>query len=142
LKKLLVTVSILFALAACGGGSFAPSPAPTPSPANALCVVFDPPTLALASPASGAVDVPYTNVRLDFSGALGEPGDDPTLNVLDAAGFGDHTNVFKAAGSNNYTVTIPQLAQATTYTVTLQFETGENAPCNQLTLTLGSFTTQ
>jgi hypothetical protein len=142
LRTLLAAVSILFALAACGGGSFAPSPTPTPSPANALCVVFDPPTLALVSPAPGAEGVPDNNVTLDFSGTLGEPGDDPTLNVLDAAGFGNHTNVFTTAGSNDYTVTIPQLAQATTYTVTLQFETGESAPCNQLTLTLGSFTTQ
>jgi hypothetical protein len=138
-----LSATLLLALAACGGGSFAPAPTPTPSPANVACVVFGAfPALTLVSPAPGAEGVPQTTNALVLSGTLGTLG--VSVKLSDPQGAQWETNVLAPTGADQYTVAIPNwfLAPVTTYTVAVVVQTGESAPCNQLSLNLGSFTTQ
>jgi hypothetical protein len=128
-------------LAACGGGRFTPAPTPTPTTSYYTCITSGPGPFTLISPAPGATGVPDTNVTLVFSGTPDTQYGPPSIVLKSASGQYVLMN-FTQIATSEYSVTFGALQPATTFTVYYAVDTGESAPCNQLTLTLGSFTTQ
>jgi hypothetical protein len=136
-----LSVTLLLALAGCGGGSLAPSPTPTPAYTVFACFASAP-SLTLVAPVPGATGVPDNGVTLVLSGTLDTQYGQPYINFTGSTGGSGGTNLFKQTGPNTYTVALPNLAPATTYTFYYNVYTGAASPCNLFTVQLGSFTTQ
>jgi hypothetical protein len=135
----LVLYGMLIALAACGGGSVAPSPTPTPP---ILCSFFGPPPFTLVSPAPGAANVPDSTEAMLFTGTLETQYGPPGIKVTFAPQGFYLTDIFTATASG-YSVVLPPLNAATTYTVyyVVDVATG-TGPCTTVSIDEGSFTTQ
>ncbi len=137
MARRLVAYGMLTALAACGGGGVTPAPTATPA---TLCSFFLP-QFTLVSPAPGATNVPDSTGAMTFTGTLMTQYGSPEIKVTFGQGFYS-TGGFTATASG-YSVTLPPLNPATTYTVyyVVDVATG-TGPCTTVSIDEGSFTTQ
>lgn len=136
MKQLLITASLLTALAACGGTG-ATNP---PGTSTDVCNTAAAPLFTLISPAPGATGVSDATATLQFQGAL-YTGGTPSIALTTATGTSTLTGFTPTV--NGYSVALPKLASGTTYTVNYVVNVANAAPaCATMTQNEGSFTTQ
>lgn len=140
MKQLLISAIVLSALCACGGASAMTTPGTTADVCSTQLI----PQFSLSSPTAGSTGVPDSTAALVFTGTPYTVVGPPSIKLASSAGTQTLTT-FNAT-SNSYSVPLPTLSPATTYTVTYVVQTvanGTSTPCGYTSsFNEGSFTTQ
>jgi hypothetical protein len=135
MTRVFVAIALVITVSGCSGTGT--------DPGSNVCNGSNIPQLSLTSPAPGASNVSDTMSALFLSGTLySGSGSSVSIKLAAANGTASTLTTFNAT-SNGYSVPLPALSSATTYTVDYVItNSGATASCATESVTLGSFTTQ